>query len=254
MDRVDRMAFLNRARSVFDRILDVLWPRICPICENLSDRPGRTVCSACLMRLPFVEQNAGCCRVCGRPVAELRAAYLCEDCRCHKPRFDRAATALHYTGLARGLVKKYKYYGQFLLLDDFCDWLEGAARARFAVEAVDCIVPMPMTLWHRIARGYSPVSYLAGKMSKRLARPCLRHVLARAHFPGRQAGLREEARRRNVKGTFKVRRPDAVRGRTVLLLDDVLTTGATLSEAAAALKRAGARCVLAVTLARSFRG
>lgn len=205
------------------------------------------------MRIQFVEQHEGCCRVCGRPVEELKYDYLCNDCRVYKPHYDRAATALYFADEARRLVLNFKYNGRFWLLEDFCDWLEGAACARYALEDVDIVLSMPITLWHRLGRGYNPSALLAKKLAKRMKKPYYGTILARKGHPKRQAGLSEEERRENVKGTFKVRKASLIQGRTVLLVDDVMTTGSTLSEAAKALKAAGARVVLTLTLARSFK-
>lgn len=238
---------------MFERVLDFLWPRICPICGKPSDRPERYVCSACLMRVNFVEQDEGCCRVCGRPVEELKADYLCEDCRVYKPKYDRAATAVNFTGAARKFVTGFKYHTQLWLLQDFVDWLESAAMARYNLNAVDILLPMPTTLLHRLDRGYNPSAFLARHLAKRIGKPCLSGILKRKGHPKRQAGLSEEDRRENVKGTFRVRKEELIKGKTILLLDDVLTTGSTLSEAANELKKAGAKCVLALTLARSYK-
>ncbi len=234
-------------------LCEFLWPRFCPVCRKRTDRPSGVVCSHCLMRLPFVEQHEGCCRVCGRPVEEVKTDFLCEDCKIHKPRFDRAATALYYTGIARAMVQNYKYNGHVWLAEDFGSFLEAAAYARFDVEAIDCVLPMPVTVLHRILRGYNQSSYLAKQVARRLQKPYLKGVLVRRGHSKRQAGLSEEERRKNVKDTFTVRRASGIQGRTLLLVDDVLTTGSTLSEAADVLKKAGARQVLALTLARSFK-
>lgn len=205
------------------------------------------------MQINFVEQHEGCCRVCGRPVEELKYDYLCSDCRVYKPHYDRAATALNFTSEARRLVLNFKYNGYLWLLEDFCDWLEGAACARYTLEDVDLLLSMPITLWHRMDRGYNPSALLAKRLAKRLKKPHYTSVLARKGHPKRQAGLNEEARRENVKDTFKVRNAALIQDKIVLLIDDVMTTGATLSEAAKTLKEAGACVVLTLTLARSFK-
>ncbi len=238
---------------MLERVLNLLWPRVCPICGKLSDRPERYVCSACLMRIDFVEQDEGCCRVCGRPVEELKTDYLCEDCRVYKPKYDRAATAVNFSGAARKLVTGFKYNTHLWLLEDFVDWLEGAAMARYDLSAADIVLPMPTTLFHRLDRGYNPSALLARHLAKRIGKPCLSGILKRKGLPKRQAGLSEEDRRENVKGTFRVRKENLIKGKTILLLDDVLTTGSTLSEAAKELKNAGARQILALTLARSYK-
>ena len=97
------------------------------------------------------------------------------------------------------------------------------------------------------------VDWLGAALARRLGKPYGRRALKRIGSPKRQGGLSEEERRQNVLGTFAVRKPAAVRGKTVLVVDDIMTTGSTLSACASELKRSGAGRVWCVTLARSFR-
>lgn len=204
------------------------------------------------MRLPTVPQS-GCCKVCAKAVAENEGEYLCEECGEHPPAYDRAACALRFEGRAREIILDFKFNRHLWLTDDFVDWLEAAVRARFVVSAIDVVVPMPATLFNRWDRGYNQTELLARKLAARIDRRLETGALARRGRPKRQSTLSEAERRENVKGTFAVRHPEWVRGRTVLLVDDILTTGSTMSAAAAALKAAGASRVLAATLARSIR-
>lgn len=234
-------------------LLDLIWPRRCQVCGGAVDRPGRHICSECLMRVPFVPQ-VGCCRVCGRSVEALDTDFLCTDCSGEfKPQFDRAASAVRFDGLGRELVLDYKFHRALHLRDDLVDWMEGAARARFDVAAADVVVPMPITWWRRWDRGYNQCDYLARALAARIGRRCEPHALGRRGSPKRQSSLTEEERRENVRGSVVVRRPAWVRGRTVLLVDDIMTTGATLSESARVLKESGAARIWCVTLARSLR-
>ena len=114
-------------------------------------------------------------------------------------------------------------------------------------------VAIPTTLGHRIKRGYNQSALLAESLAKRLDRRFLGRAVARTGHPKRQSSLTEEERAENVKGTFGVREPSLVRGRTILLVDDIMTTGSTLSECSKTLKAAGAWRVWSVTLARSVR-
>ena len=111
---------------------------------------------------------------------------------------------------------------------------------------------MPTTVRHRLDRGCNPCEILASELARRIRRACRRVLVRQGDFE-RQGGLDEEARMENVKGTFAVRHPEFVRGRTVLVVDDIMTTGATLAETAKTLKEAGASRVWSVTLARSVR-
>jgi len=205
------------------------------------------------MRMPFVPTE-GCCRVCGKAVEDLDGEYLCEDCGGRDaPAFDRAAGAVRFEGRARELILGYKAARRLWLRDDFVDWLEAAARARLDVSAVDLVMPMPTTVVHRFLRGYNQCEYLASELARRIRRLCRRDVISRCGSPMRQAELDEASRRENVKGTFFIRRPEFVRGRTVLVVDDVMTTGSTLSECAHTLKSAGAWRVWCATVAQAVR-
>ena len=229
---------------------DFLWPRKCELCQRPSDRDGRFICSACMMRLPVVGQT-GCCRVCARPVTAPAGEFLCEECRALPPAFDRAAAALRFQGVVREMLLDFKFNGHVWLRDDFADWLEAAIRVRFDVTQVDVVVPMPSTLFHRWDRGYNPCDYLGAPLAERLDRRFDVGALARCGHPRRQSDLAVAERRANVKGTFAVRHPERIRGRTVLVIDDILTTGATLSECATTLKAAGAHRVWCAALARA---
>ena len=155
------------------------------------------------------------------------------------------------------MVNAFKFRDHVWMRDDFVDWLEAAARTRFRVDGITVVVPMPSTLLHRIDRGYNQCDCLARALARRLGRPCDAHALRRVGSPRRQGGLSEEERRANVVGTFRCRRSfgakDGGEGATVLVVDDIMTTGSTLSECARELKRAGAARVWCVTLARSLR-
>ena len=204
-------------------------------------------------RLPFAPAD-GCCRRCGRAAEGLDGEFLCQDCRTWRPCFDRAASALRLEGEAREMVNAFKFKSHVWMRDDFADWLEAAARTRFAVDEVDVVLPMPSTLLHRIDRGHSPSGCLARALAGRLGKPCDPHALRRVGSPRRQGGLSEEDRRTNVVGTFRCRRSYAKEDETtVMLVDDIMTTGSTLSECARELKRAGAARVWCVTLAHSAR-
>ena len=241
-----------RRTCLLAEILDFIWPRRCEVCGRPADRPGRHVCSECVNRLPFAPTQ-GCCRQCGRAAEKLDGEYLCTDCKATKPSYDRAASALQFDGDAREAVNAFKFRSHLWLRDDLTDWLEAVVRARFNVGEIELLLPMPSTLRHRVDRGYNQCAYLAKALAKRLEKPYGSLVLWRKGHPQRQGGLDEEARRENVLGTFVVRKPSAVVGKTVLVVDDIMTTGSTLSECAAELKRAGAARVWCATVARSLR-
>lgn len=204
------------------------------------------------MRLPFAAQT-GCCSICARPVEGFSGEYVCDECKRRRPSFDSAAVALRFEGHARDMILDFKFNRHLWLRDDFSDWLEAAVRARFDVSSIDAVLPMPASVVHRWDRGYNQCDPLARILSRRIGRRFDAQALSRRGCVRRQASLNEIERAENVKNSFKVARPAFVRGRTLLLVDDILTTGSTLSEASGELKRAGAYRVWVAALARSIR-
>lgn len=202
------------------------------------------------MRVPFLDPSS-CCKVCGKLFDGVSGG-TCWDCSTRRrPAFDLAVSAVRYEGATRKLVQAYKFDGKLYLKPDFADWMEGAIVSRFDPALIDAVVPMPVTTFHRMDRGYNQSEYLAADLAKRFSRKLVPSAVARCGSPKRQSGLSAEERLENVKGTFTVAEPGFVRGRTILLVDDIMTTGSTLSECAAEMKRAGAARVFCSTLAQA---
>jgi len=154
---------------------------------------------------------------------------------------------------AREMLNAFKFRHRHWLRNDLVDWLEAVTCARFRVDEIDLVLPMPSTLFHRFDRGCNQCEILGSALARRLVKPYESRVLRRVGHPKRQGGLSEAERLENAVGTFSVRSPEAVRDRTVLVVDDIMTTGATLSACAEELKASGAVRVWCVTVARSFR-
>ena len=244
--------FLRRAAA---RLADLLWPRVCAArgCGGASDRPGRHLCSRCLAVLPFHAAH-GCCRVCGAKVAtDVRHDFVCEACAAQPPAFACARSALRYEEPADQLLQDFKYHRATWLLPDLADLLEGAVRAKLDFAAVDAVVPVPLHPHRLRERGFNQSGLLAEALARRLDRRFDGRSLVRVADTPHQARLDEAERRRNLRGAFAVPDGSFVRGRTVLLVDDVMTTGATLSCAARALLDAGAARVWCATVARAVR-
>lgn len=206
------------------------------------------------MRLTFIAID-GLCRRCGRAAVGLSGDFLCEDCRTEKPNYDRATSVFSFESDARELINSFKFREIFALRDDFVDVLEARARAYFRADEIACVIPVPSVWWSRWLRGYSPTAILSECLAARLGKPAKR-ILRRIGNPRRQGGLSAEERRVNVIDSFAVthsaaRTLRAIGDRPVLIVDDVMTTGSTLSEAARTLKAAGVKTVWTISLARS---
>lgn len=233
-------AWLRRA-SLF--CLDVFFPPVCAACG----RVGVLLCPACEARLLPVE--GAICRCCGRALADqARGAHaLCPACRDAPPPLAQMRAPLRYAEPTSRLIHRLKYEGYFAL---------GRPLARRLVAgwpawrpSPDLIVPIPLHPRRHFRRGYNQSELLARPLAEAVGVPFSATALRRTRHTPPQVGLGPEARAANVQGAFDAV-PSEVAGRVVLLVDDVLTTGATMSAAAEALLAAGAAAVSAYCLAR----
>jgi len=228
---------------------DRIWPRNCPGCGKACDRPGHHVCSACQALLPWME-TGGHCTVCGVVSAVDTHDFVCDACRADPPAYDRARAAFRFAEPVRQMILDFKFARAVHLAEDLAEALAGAARTWLEAEAVDLVVPVPLHPNRFRERGYNQSALLAEPLAERLDRRFDLTSLVRVRDTPHQSRLDAKERRANLRGAFSCRGA-YVRGRTVLLVDDVATTGTTLSACAEALKRAGAARVWCLTLARA---
>jgi ComF family protein len=198
---------------------------------------------------------AGCLR-CGWPfpaaeAAAGAAAPLCQRCREAADAFRLARAPLRYRqeGVARAAILLAKHGGRLALLGHLARLLAAEAPRYLAPEEWDVLVPVPLHWTRRWRRGFNQAEVLARGVGRGLGIPVSTAALSRVRATPPQQGD-AEARRRNVRDAFRVRRPGRVAGRRILLVDDVFTTGATANAAARALRAAGAADVGVLTLAR----
>jgi ComF family protein len=226
------------ARGVRRLVLDLIFPARCIGCGEGSS----LLCAACRLALPEAA-NPRCMR-CWRPQA---ASNTCSSCRAEPPAFDGLRAAFVHTGVARELVRGLKYRGMTALAEPMGSLLAGAMREHRLV--VDLVVPVPLSGLRRRTRGYNQAEELARALGRAAGLPVWPKALERTRHTAPQAGSGAEERLRNVAGAFRVR-DDEVNGRRVLIVDDVTTTGATLSACSDALKGAGAQAVWALAFTR----
>ena len=244
---------MNPFRTLFNSVADFCWPRICPVetCHRPSDRPERHLCSHCLATLPFFE-SGGMCRICGGLVAAAtQHEFICEDCTKNPPAYEISRSAVRFLEPARSLVLDFKFHKATWLKDDLVDLLEGLVHAKMDFAAIDVLVPVPLHPNRLRQRGYNQSALLAEGLAQRLNRRFDAHSLVRVRDTEHQSRLDRKLRLTNLDHAFKVVRPQFIRGRTVLLVDDVSTTGTTLSTCAQALLDAGSARVWCATVARS---
>lgn len=240
------------AKAVVATTLDALLPPRCLSCGTPVERQGG-LCAACWGTLTFIAQP--CCARCGLPFeyaleGESADAALCGACMADPPEFHRARAALVYDDGSRPLVLGFKHGDRLHAADAFGAWM-ARAGAELLADA-DLLAPVPLHRWRLFRRRYNQAALLAYAVGRRIGRPVAPDLLTRARATRSQGGLGRKERHRNVKGAFAPARgaEAKVRDKRIVLVDDVLTTGATLEECARVLRRAGAARVDVLTLAR----
>jgi ComF family protein len=230
--------------------LDAVLPATCLTCDVGVDAPGR-LCPDCFTRTAFIGEP--CCGACGVPFANARQGgreRLCQACRLAPPPWGQARGALRYDAQARRLVLPLKYSDRVELADALAPWMARAGTAM--LRAAEVIVPVPLHRRRLFSRRYNQAALLAGALARLTGRPSVPDALRRVRATRSLGELSAPARAQTVAGAFAVRphRLNRVAGRRVVLVDDVLTSGATCGACTRVLLEAGARSVDVLVAAR----
>jgi ComF family protein len=238
--------------------LDLVYPALCPVCDGRLGAGRRDpLCGACWVAIPRLSRSA--CERCGLPLAPLLAAVeagadattplRCGACASSPPSFDYARAAAVYSGTLREALHAFKFGGKQALARPLAALILEECGAWIPPD-VEALVPVPLAPGRERDRGFNQARLLAERLGRALGIRVQRRWLRRARPTRPQSELGADERRENVRGAFRA--SAAARGRHVLVIDDVLTTGATAAECAIALRAAGARAVGVVTVARAL--
>jgi ComF family protein len=244
--------FLSKARTAGRALLDLLYPPLCLNCRGPVGEP-HNLCAKCWREISFIDGPA--CAACGLPFEiDPGPDTLCAACLAEPPAFDRARSAMRYDDASKGAILALKRADRLEFARLFAIWLRRSGQELLA--EADVIVPVPLHPLRLWFRRYNQAALLGRRLQQMTGKPFAPLALVRTRSTPSQGKMPSaKARARNVQGAFKVppRFDSTVRGRAVLLVDDVLTTGATVEACARALKRAGAARVLVLTIARVAR-
>lgn len=231
---------LAPARHAVASVLDILLPPTCPCCDAAVSAPG-LMCADCYRELTFLTEPL--CRCCGAPFPSGHRrgeAQLCTGCCAQPPLFDRARAAFLYDAAAARLILPLKYADRTDLAGVLALHMARAGKA--LIEAADLLVPVPLHRRRLFKRRYNQAALLAHALRRRCGLPVLPDALIRTRPTVSLGTLSASARAAELSGAIALRasRSGQIRGRRVLLIDDVLTSGATANACTRALRLAGA--------------
>lgn len=233
----------GRNRNVklfFNKVLNEIFPenQTCDICG--AETFGCNFCTDCLKEITPNDGNT--CPVCGRKTVRPE---ICMECKSKPPLFKKAVSAFVYEKGVTVLISKFKN-GRPYLKKFFADKI---AERLAGFPETDCIVYVPLTLLSAVRRGYNQSKLLATSLSERIGVPVIYGAIKRVKQSRMQKGLTMRQRAENVKGAFKLIKRKAIKGKSVLLVDDIMTTGSTVDEICRLLIKAGAENVYVATAA-----
>ena len=209
-------------------LLDLIYPPRCVFCHSFLRKSEKDICQSCREKLPVLERS-------DRGIT-LKGISLC-------------TSLFHYKGTVREAILRYKFHGLSFYSREFATLM--AENLTYEELACDEVTWVPLSRKRKRTRGYDQAQLLAKELAASRKIPCSRLLVKqRDAAPQSGSGGREE-RKANIQNAYRINKGIDIRGKTILLVDDIVTTGATLEECAAVLIAAGAACVKAVTIART---
>ncbi|MBO6948982.1 MAG: ComF family protein [Rhodospirillales bacterium] len=236
-------------KSVIRGAVDHLWPPVCAGCDVPVQGMGG-LCPDCWDAVTFL--SAPQCYACGVPFPfDAGEKALCAECMRARPPYERARAAFVYDDASRGMILAFKHADRTDLVPALVNWMKRPAAVLLA--DADFVCPVPLHWSRLLSRRYNQSALLSNALASGGQVRSVPDLLIRKRRTGTQGGKSRAARRRNVQGVFRVRPRyvSMLRDKRVLLVDDVMTTGATVEACARALLRVGAQGVDVITIARA---
>ena len=239
--------------NLLSSLIDIIYPPRCCVCKDfLEKHPGGRgdICDECFAG--FKELPHPFCSICSEPFkSKVEEDHLCEKCLRQRPFYDELRAPYLYEEKIMDAIQMIKYSGKSNIVKSIGPIL-GAFAGNWINDTGNVIMmPVPLHRKKLRQRGFNQSGLFVKAISPLLGLETDFYTLIRTRYTESQAGLNLEQRRKNVKGAFEVRGDNDIKGKTVILVDDVATTGNTMNECARILKKAGAGKVLGLTLART---
>ena len=244
-------SFIQNFKKIFKNIGYYIFPPQCPYCDKIIDGQ-QILCDECFSRIRFITGNK--CYRCGRPLPQSfpddDGKLLCPKCMSKRPPYDLVRSVFIYDSFSREAILKLKYAHRSDLRHFFVNYMMRAGVDLF--DKSDLIMPVPMYWKRRVKRKYNQATVLAELLSKHTKIPHSATNLCRIRHTQTQTRKSAKDRHKNMKNVFILKNPEQVQGKSILLIDDVVTTGATVTGCAKILKKHGAKAVYVLTIAQSI--
>lgn len=226
-----------------EKLISLLYPRRCPVCDEVVPRPGMYICPPCREKLEYVK--GAVCIKCGKTVLE--GEEWCKDCRQNTHYFDRGVALYRYP-CVRQSIFRLKYQGRREYLDFFSKEIAQKMELQFQLWQPDAIIGVPLHKQRERKRGYNQAGLLAEKIGKETGIPFYKNLVVRQKNTLPQKGLDVSQRQNNLKKAFIISQND-VKLKTIVVIDDIYTTGSTMDAVASVLKARGVEKVYYIALA-----
>ena len=237
----------SQLRGIFETALVFLYPAECRVCEDfLGVTSVSYICANCWQDVQFIEPPV--CDICGIPGID----GLCDECAISPPRYGKLRTIAFYHKSLQQAIHLFKFEKKRVFAKHLIQLINAHLPSDCSVAEYDFVLPIPIHKRRLRERGFNQATLLADGVAKAEGVPVLTETLVRKRHTVAQSSLDREARQQNIVGAFEVRNPDVIRGKQLLLIDDVFTTGATIREAVSELWTADPAEIDVLTLARAL--
>lgn len=237
-------------KNLICRLFDFIFPPRCLYCGKIVLSP-HSLCDECFEKISFI--TAPYCQICGRPFETEKQTpknFICPECAAHKRITRLNRSAVLYDDFSKKGILSFKFHDKLSFSKLFSKWLKIGGKDIFE-KGVDLIIPVPLSYRRLLKRRYNQAALLAIDLSKLTGIKADLTTLKKIKHTKAQSLLLGKARLKNIKNAFAVSNPQHIKGKHILLIDDVMTTGATLSECAKVLLKFGAKSVDTLTVART---
>lgn len=244
-----RVLFCHFPSMLIQGILGLIYPPLCRACGKKLDLFDKNLlCELCYNNIK--RNTPPFCRKCGKSGSY--DDFVCEDCRMKTYYFDVSYSVCIYEGVIRECIHNFKYNARLGLEQLFKDLMIKFAESYMDMWRYDWLIPVPLHRVRHRERTFNQSEILAAHISKRFKISMLKNNLVRTHLGKPQVMLSKNKRFEDIKDSFRVKNPSLIKDKSLLLIDDVFTTGATVDECSKVLKEVGANSVDVLTLARGM--